>query len=70
MGELCEHPGQLVPLDEEEELLLVRLQDGATVAQDGARAQLRLEPLEGQAGALGLVQLVLGLVFNQSNAQI
>ena len=59
LRELCEHLGQLVPLDEEEEVLLVRLQDGAAVAQDGARVQLRLEPLEGQTGALRLVELVL-----------
>ena len=59
LGELCEHLGEFVPLDEVEELLLVCLQDGAAVAQDGARVPPRLEPLEGQPRALRLVQLVL-----------
>ena len=69
MGELCEHLGEFVPLDEVEELVLVGLQDGAAVAQDGARVPPRLEPLEGQPRALRLVQLVLVGRVDQSNVE-
>ena len=67
LGELCEHLGEFVPLDEVEELVLVGLQDGAAVAQDGARVPPRLEPLEGQARALRIIQLVLVGRVDQSN---